>query len=478
MNLSSCCKIYGTTLQIFNLSFFARYIIAQVFLGCNFNITIEVVLKNKTNEKMSGGGSFTLLLKIVAFLATVWFAGRFCRRIRISPIIGEIIAGIVMGPQVVGVVPEVVKDPKTGEYDSLWQVMGTIGVTLMIAESGTHIHFNKLKKVGKNAFFVAVLGTFVPLAIGMGFAHLFDSNNEAFTKSSAFAAGCALAPTSVGIALKLLSDAKQLNSLAGQTIVTAAFLDDVFSIVLLVVLESLGTSTTVNISGILMSSIYCFLFLGIGMLLSVYLFSHLFPKILNKIPLYFDLNYQPRDEIHLILMLGLMIGYGVIGNMIGSHLLGAFIAGMSFSQVSRSMYVWRRQIKRISNWLVRFFFACTVAFTIPVSELLSSEAFWKGLLFALVPTIIGKLVAGLASWKFKYIVGFAMVGRGEFAYLVAQTAKAQNLISKELYAIIVWALLIAVFVAPIFFRIVLKKAFEHEIKSDIQYFQILVEFVV
>ena len=55
-----------------------------------------------------------------------------------------------------------------------------------------------------------------------------------------FAAGCALAPTSVGISIKLLSDAKMLNSMAGQTTLTAAFIDDVFSLVLLVLLASLA----------------------------------------------------------------------------------------------------------------------------------------------------------------------------------------------------------------------------------------------
>ena len=271
---------------------------------------------------MSGDNSFEYLERIVAFLTAVWFAGiyinviklkyfiffqnkligRFCRKIGISPIIGEICAGILMGPQGWNVVPEVLCNEK-GECESLWQVMGNAGVTLMIAESGTHIHFDKLKKVGKNAFFVAVLGTFAPLLAGIGFSYLFDQNNRNF--ANIFAAGCTLAPTSVGIALKLLGEAKQLNSFAGQTIVTAAFLDDVFSIVLLVVLKSLGSggNLQINVSSILLTSLYCFLFLGIGMLLSIYFFSKLFPKILRWIPLKFDINYQPRDEVHLMYVL-------------------------------------------------------------------------------------------------------------------------------------------------------------------------------
>ncbi len=111
------------------------------------------------------GGEFTTLAEIVAFITVVWFSGRIARMIHISPIIGEIAAGIIMGPEVANVVPGVTKSH--GTYESLWQVFGTFGVTLMIAESGTHIHFDKLRKVGGSAFVVAIIGTFLPLITAM-----------------------------------------------------------------------------------------------------------------------------------------------------------------------------------------------------------------------------------------------------------------------------------------------------------------------
>ena len=117
------------------------------------------------------------------------------------------------------------------------------------------------------------------------------------------------------------------------------------------------------------------------MLGAVYVFGRYMPVVLSKIPFYAELSYQPRDEIHLVLMLALLFGYGWIGHEIGSHLLGAFVAGMSFSKVNRSMFVWRQQMKRIAAWLVRLFFAATVAFSIPVGKLFSPGAFGIGLLF-------------------------------------------------------------------------------------------------
>lgn len=91
--------------------------------------------------------------------------------------------------------------------------------------------------------------------------------------------------------------------------------------------------------------------------------------------------------------------------------------------------------------------------------------------------ILGKLIAGLASWKYRYMVGFAMVGRGEFAYLVSGTAQSLNIISDKLYALIVWTLLIAVMVAPIAFEKVLAMFCAGKPKTNIKYFTIQVCFL-
>ena len=92
-----------------------------------------------------------------------------------------------------------------------------VGVTLLIMESGMHINFEKVKVIGGKAFVVAIIGTAAPMVMGMLLvAALFPGK----LYPEGFAAGCALAPTSVGISIKLLSDAKMLNSMAGQTTLT------------------------------------------------------------------------------------------------------------------------------------------------------------------------------------------------------------------------------------------------------------------
>jgi len=435
------------------------------------------------------------LLLIVAFLVIVWGTEKFATLIGLSPIIGSIFAGILCGPNGINIVPWWC-DPQEDDWCegvTPFVMLGQIGVTFMIAESGTHFDYKKVKKVFGGAFLVAVLGTFIPLIAGM----LLFSALSFPMYPDGFAAGAALAPTSVGIAITLLTENKQLNSVPGQTIVTAAFIDDVFSLVILVVLLKLAEGN-IEPWGLMQPFLFSFIFLGLGTWLTVKVWPTVIHDwVLGSIKERKHLNHQPRDMVHLGLMLTFLVLMGWIGSWIGSHLLGAFVAGMSFSGVPRSHYVWRRQMKRVNAWCIRMFFAATVGFAVPVSVMFTPEAMWKGVVVAVTATIIGKVVAGLHTGEYRWVIGFAMVGRGEFAYLVAETAKStcflgtgstthdrrlmeledceQHLMSEKVFAVVVWALLLATIVAPNAFSYVLKKAFAGKTRSGIEQFTIKAE---
>lgn len=81
------------------------------------------------------------------------------------------------------------------------------------------------------------------------------------------------------------------------------------------------------------------------------------------------------DEGLFLIMMAILITYGTITHFLGTHLWGCFIAGMSFACLDppnhkgHTHHVWVRQTKRMTSWMIRIFFACTVAFSIPVQEL-------------------------------------------------------------------------------------------------------------
>ena len=137
-----------------------------------------------------------------------------------------------------------------------------------------------------------------------------------------------------------------------------------------------------------------FLFLGFGVVAAKKVYPHL-DKLLVHIKFLKGASIQPRDEVHLLIMLVSLVFYAYIGSLIGSHLLGAFVAGMCFVNVPRSHQIWQGQFKRISRWLVRVFFAATVGFSIPITEMLTGEAFGRGVLLAIGPVIGTKIISGL-----------------------------------------------------------------------------------
>jgi len=244
----------------------------------------------------------------------------------------------------------------------------------------------------------------------------------------------------------------------------------------------------VSAVGIVIQIIISFAFLGIGTLIAIYGGPKLKPWVLDRVKTKANVSIQPRDELHMGIMFGALCIAGYIAYaLIGSHLLGAFVAGMCFVKVPRSQQIWNNQMKRLLAWGVHIFFAATVGFAIPVKEMLTFDAFWRGAVLAIGPTIATKMISGMCAHMtivgdkrkslarrasiltrsghvqpVQLLVGIAMVARGEFAYLVAKEARgledktsdkeAAFMLSKETYAWTIWALVFATIASPVLFK--------------------------
>lgn len=145
------------------------------------------------------------------FLVFTWFGGYIAIKCKLSPIIGEVAMGVIFGPPGLNIVPytddltyEVILDhaddshrrfmsSSDGSHLSIWQLAGSVGVALMIAESGMHLDFDKVPEVGSKAFCVAILGTFMPIGLGMACIAIFASGSDQLdTYPDGFAVGACL----------------------------------------------------------------------------------------------------------------------------------------------------------------------------------------------------------------------------------------------------------------------------------------------
>jgi len=307
-----------------------------------------------------------------------------------------------------------------------------------------------------------VLGTLLPLATGSLLTVAYGKP----LMPQGISAGTVLAPTSVGIALRLLGEVGVLQESFGQAIITAAFVDDILSLVLFNILFSLGGEF--NVMATVVSPIVGVAFMLLAMVAAVRFWPwFLDDVVLLRAPEARDAQTRglarlrlTREELLFVAMICLLVLYATITHLLGTHLWGCFIAGMSFAclkPVGHAHHVWSRQTKRITSWMIRIFFACTVAFSIPISKLVSFEAFWKGTIMGLGPCILTKVCCAPFMGRARWVIGWAMVGRAEFAYLIAQMAAAANMLDEEMFAICIWALLYATIFAPFVFRVLLRR---------------------
>jgi len=158
-----------------------------------------------------------------------------------------------------------------------------------------------------------------------------------------------------------------------------------------------------------------------------------------------------------------------------SPLLGAFLAGLVFCSDGHVHHMFVSQFKRVMQWLMRIFFAASIGFQVPVQAFASGTVIGQGIFFTLA--LLGKVVVGFLVPNFSLsryfrkahlrdclIVGFSMAAEGEFAFVIAVFAVVHNMITEELYASVVLAVLISTIIAPLCLRLTISY-FNKQIES-------------
>ena len=184
----------------------------------------------------------------MVFLSLIWIVGFLGEKILFMPaLVGQIFAGIIFGPPFIDIVPK----------PEAFVLLGEIGLVLLVIEAGVDIDVMTLKLIGKRGVIIAILGSIFPILIGLALALAMGYGTK-----EAIGAGCAFAPTSLGIAMNILRTGKVINTPTGQLIVAAAIIDDMIALILLSQLNGLaGTITAWGVLSPIVSAV-CFLCVG------------------------------------------------------------------------------------------------------------------------------------------------------------------------------------------------------------------------
>lgn len=370
------------------------------------------------------------LLSLFVLLLAAKLGEEICRRIGQPVVIGEILAGVVVGPSLLGIV----------EPDAVVNVFAELGVIFLLFWVGLETKLGDIRNVGKPAALVGVFGVVLPVALGIGCALALGAGT-----ATAVFIGAALAATSVGITSAILVELGLQGGTAGRTILGAAVIDDILALIVLAVatgIASEGGVSVAEIGGLIVLSVLFLAFFGLGG-----------QKLLSSRPAMLE---APRfADSPLLPAVLICLGLAVLAAEIGlAAVIGAFLAGMIVAETKEHNSI-EQEVAPLYAFFAPFFFA-SIGTQLVLSELGSSEA----LLMLLGLTVLGVLTKFVGAWiggaslrrRDRTIVSFGMIPRGEVGVIVAGLGYAEGAIDAEIFGVVVAMAVLTTLIAPYLLR--------------------------
>lgn len=372
----------------------------------------------------------TSLMALLVLLLAAKIGEEICRRIGQPVVVGEILAGVVVGSSVLGLV----------EIDDVIQVFAELGVIFLLFWVGLETKLGDIQNVGKPAALVGAFGVLLPAATAIGGAFALGAST-----ATAVFLGAALAATSVGITSAILVELNLHKGVAGRTILGAAVIDDILALIVLAVATGIaaeGGVSVLEIASLILLSAAFLIFFGLGgqRLLSAR------PAILEA-PRFADSPLLPA----VLICLGLAVLAGQIGL---AAVIGAFLAGMIIAE-TRDHNSIETEIAPLYAFFAPFFFA-SIGAQLPLSAFGDATvlAMLAGVtLLAVVTKLAGAWIGAAAlSLRDRKIVSVGMVPRGEVGIIVAGLGYYKGAIDGDIFAVVVGMAILTTLIAPYMIR--------------------------
>lgn len=320
------------------------------------------IIVDDSLESLSVDVSFEDIFRTVIFLMASWMMAVLSQLVGLPSLVGEIVTGFVLGPPLLNWVA----------YPEAMVLIGSFGLIGLLLDSGINLDIAQLRESGTRAVSMAVTGTILALGVGLVMGYL---ANDGDIRSS-FAVGAAFAPSSFGVASQVLSKGEVLNTPMGQVIVATSVIDDILGLILLSIMEVLVMDAPRVIDYIIpfLSSFGYLLVLGfVGIKIIPTLLEQ---KILPRVP------EDARDILAFSLLFMLLTIYLPLLHYSGaSYLTGAFLAGLSFSQINSVHTKYLSSGPHLKIWLMRLFFSATIGFQVPVQYFTNGDVLNWGFLY-------------------------------------------------------------------------------------------------
>jgi Kef-type K+ transport system membrane component KefB len=383
----------------------------------------------------------SLFLVLAAMLIAAKLLGELAERFGQPAVLGELIAGVILGSSVLGIVPV------EGTGAEIIHVFAELGVVLLLFEIGLETDLKEMFRVGTASLSVAAVGVILPFLLGFAYwaylPHAASGGNTDLTMAAIFV-GATLTATSVGITARVLSDLGQMNSEEAKIIIGAAIIDDVLGLVILTVVSGMAAGASVEALGILRVLAVAVGFLVIAVLVGRF-----------AAPRLFDLVVRMRVRyVLLVFAIAFVLALSATAALVGSALImGAFAAGLILSGTNQFDTI-EHEVRPVASIFAPIFFV-SVGASVNLGLLNPAREGAGGILgIAAILTllaIIGKLAAGWAApWvKFRrLVVGVGMIPRGEVGLIFADIGRRAGVLNDAVFGAVLLMIMVTTFVAP------------------------------
>ena len=366
-----------------------------------------------------------ILLDILIVLVAAKVAAEGAERLGLPAVVGEILAGLAIGPSMLGWV----------EVSEVLRTLGEIGVILLLLQVGLEMDLAELGAVGRSSLQVAGIGVVLPFVTGWGVALAFGESSD-----TAIFVGAALTATSVGITARVFGDLRALASVEARVVLGAAVADDVIGLVILTVvvrLVSEGSVSVLSVAGVAaLALVFLLVTTAVGTKLAPALFG-----VVHRVA------RSPGTLVAVALAFTLAVAELAHAAKLAT-VVGAFVAGLSLGRTSQAERI-RMELTPVGHLFVPVFFLqigidADVASLFRPSVLLVASAL-------LAVAVVGKIAAGAGAAGRRgdrLLIGLGMLPRGEVGLIFAGIGLREGILGDDLYAALLLVVLVTTLVTP------------------------------
>ena len=444
-----------------------------IFILISISLTLSIALASGLNKEEDDVNITILGLAIILLLARI---SSLVERFGQPAVLGELLMGVILGNLSL-----------FGFYffdqfkqNPILLFLSELGVIILLFQIGLESNIQKMKKVGMRAFLVAFIGIIAPFILG---TYIIGPKIFPGLSYNAYLfLGATLTATSVGITARVFQDLKKINISEAQIVLGAAVIDDILGLIILTIVSAIVTVGTINIGTIISISLKALIFLITSIILGIY-FSPYIGRFLSKIHTGLGMKYTMAISFCFVFSY-LAYKFG-LAPIVGAFFAGLFLDPVHFKYFKDPEIIEdiKKEIKSLdqktkekflsivkhhslhhiedlihptSLLLVPLFFIIT-GMNVKLDVIFDVSILIKSLIITAI-AIFGKVVSGLAAGKVnKLLVGFAMVPRGEVGLIFATMGKNLNVISEEIFSIIIITVILTTLLTPPILAFLLKK---------------------